>query len=59
MVFTNIPPVVEIYSQQGKAYCNLKLSIHSSMGFIFKILRKYLDSKELFLEIIINSFWKI
>lgn len=52
MVFTNITPVVEIYFQQGKAYCNLKLSIQSSMGFIFKILRKYLDSKEIIIILI-------
>lgn len=47
MVFTNLTREVEIYFQQGKAYCNLKLSIHSSMGFVFKILRNYLDSKKL------------
>lgn len=52
MVFTNITPVVEIYFQQEKAYCNLKLSIHSSMGFVFKIQRKYLYSKEIIITII-------
>lgn len=52
MVSTNITPVVEIYFQQGKAYCNLKLLIHSSMGFVFKIQRKYLDSKEIIIIII-------